>query len=167
MAARNAASSLGIARPTLDPWQGLFTTQGNPNWLPTRDCDIGTAPAPAIVDASGAAHFPAGDLNHGFVPFVGLGPEGLFNCVVPGTKDPKNGLPVYQTCQIRVSSNNNFATSDQVFMPIAFGHVPAAAGSTSHSSGSSHTWVWIVVAVALVLVAAAGGAFAFRPIRAR
>jgi len=136
-----------------------------PNWLPTRDCDIGTAIAPVFADASGTARFPAGDVNHGFVPFVGLGPEGLFNCLASGAKNPKNGLPVYQTCQLRLSSNNNFATNDQVFMPIAFGHVPGAA-TTSHSSGSSHTWVWIVVAVALVL-AVGGGAFAFRSIRAR
>jgi len=95
-----------------------------PNWLPTRDCDIGSSPAAAIADATGTARFPAGDLNHGFPAFVGLGPEGLFHCLTPDAKPTDDGLAYYRTCQIRVSSNNNVSTTDQVFQPIAFGSVP-------------------------------------------
>ena len=77
-----------------------------PNWSPTQDCDIGSSPAPAIVGSDGRARFEAGDPNHTFQPFVGLGPEGLFSCLAPDVKSPKNGLPEYRNCQVRVSSNN-------------------------------------------------------------
>ena len=110
-----------------------------PNWAPTRNCDIGSSPAPAIVDANGRARFDAGDRNHAFQPFVGLGPEGLFNCLTPDAKSPKNGLPEFRACQVRVSSNNNQSTTDQVFLPIVFGNSSSAPGATAKSGSSSNS----------------------------
>jgi hypothetical protein len=125
-----------------------------PNWLPTRDCDIGSSPAAAIVDPTGTARFPAGDLNHGFPVFVGLGPEGLFHCVADGVKPKDDGLPVYTTCQIRVSSNNNVTTTDQTFLPIAFeGAHASAATDAKADSGSSAAMILAVTAGAIVVIA--------------
>ena len=145
-----------------------------PHWLPTRNCDIGSSPAAAIVDSSGNARFPAGDLNHGFQPFIGLGPEGLFNCLAPSAAAPKDGVPEYRSCQIRVSSNNNQATTDQVFLPIAFGvgsdpatsksatGKSAAATAAPHSSSSSSTGLVIGGIVALIAVIGLLAVFAVR-----
>ena len=153
-----------IAEPTASPYQVTLDAQGKPapftiavagfpagslvyveqcdpqptstpDWAPTRNCDIGTSPAPAIVDPNGRARFVAGDLNHSFQPFVGLGPQGLFSCLTPDAKSPKSGLPEYRSCQVRVSSNNNQSTADQVFLPIVFGS--ASAPSTSGSSSNA------------------------------
>jgi hypothetical protein len=125
-----------------------------PNWAPTRDCDIGTSPAAAIVDPTGRARFDAADRNHSFQPFVGLGPESLFSCVTPGAAAAKNGLPEYRSCQIRVSSNNNQSTPDQVFMPIVFGSASASPAAPGRSGSSSHlTTLFVIVAVVVLLVA--------------
>jgi len=131
---------------------------GAPNWAPTRDCDIGTSPAAAIVDPSGNARFEAGDRNHSFQPFVGLGPEGLFSCLTPGAAAAKNGLPEYRSCQIRVSSNNNESTADQVFMPIVFGPGTASAAAAHSGSSSSSSTTGLVIGVLVVLLGVAGAA---------
>ncbi len=123
-----------------------------PNWAPTRNCDIGSSPAPVIVGADGRARFEAGDRNHSFQPFVGLGPEGLFNCLTPDAKSPKNGLPEFRACQVRVSSNNNQSTTDQVFLPIVLGNSSApAATAKSGSSGSSSNSTVLILGVVVVL----------------
>jgi len=129
-----------------------------PNWLPTRDCDLGTAPAAAIADASGTARFPAGDPNHGFTPFVGLGPQGLFNCLTPNGASPKNGLPEYRTCQIRVSSNNNATTTDQVLLTISFAGGGSQANTPARPSAksSSNTVLFVVIGAVVVAIAGAG-----------
>jgi hypothetical protein len=129
------------------------------NWAPTRDCDIGTSPAAAIVDPSGRARFDAGDRNHSFQPFVGLGPESLFSCLTPGAASAKNGLAEYRSCQIRVSSNNNQSTADQVFMPIVFGSAsaPLAAASHAGSSSSKLTTVFVIIAIVVLLGVAGRG----------
>jgi hypothetical protein len=124
------------------------------NWAPTRNCDIGTSPAAAIVDGKGQARFDAGDRNHSFQPFVGLGPEGLFNCLPAGAAAAKNGLPEYRSCQIRVSSNNNQSTADQVFLPIVFGSASASPGAKSSSGSSSRSIVILVVVILVVLIGA-------------
>ncbi|HEV7524789.1 MAG TPA: hypothetical protein VGP92_07480 [Acidimicrobiia bacterium] len=145
----------------------------SPNWLPTRDCDLGSSPAAAIVDAHGNARFPAGDPNHAFPAFTGLGPEGLFRCLSPGAAPGHDQLPEYRTCQVRVSSNNNVTTSDQVFLPIAFGSASAPApttGSTSAkagSGGSSSSSSGTVIAAVAVLVVGAGVLIAFARKRRR
>jgi hypothetical protein len=136
------------------------------NWLPTRDCDIGSSPAAAIVDATGAARFPAGDVNHGLQPFTGLGPEGLFNCLTPSAPSLNNGLPEYRTCQIRVSSNNNQPTIDQAFVAISFGSAPsgapAGASTVATSKASSSTAAFVVVGIVVLAALATAIVFARR-----
>jgi hypothetical protein len=122
-----------------------------PNWTPARDCDVGGAPAPVIVDSQGNARFSATDPNHRFQPVLGESPETLFNCVQPAGPKPSNLLTNYTTCQIRVSSNNVQATDDQVFAAIVF-------GSTSSGAGSSRAGL-IGGIFAGVLVVVAGAAF--------
>jgi hypothetical protein len=85
------------------------------NWNPTAHCDIVTSPAPVISSAGGAATFGAADPNHGFSPFKGPSPQGLFNCLSPNDPASTNGLPDYRSCQIRISTNNTAVTGDQVF----------------------------------------------------
>lgn len=140
-----------------------------PNWLPTRDCDIGSSPAAAIADSTGTARFPAGDVNHGFPAFAGMGPEGLFSCLAPNAASLKNGLPEYRSCQIRVSSNNNVATADQVLMPFTFVNTAvngagttAVPAATSGSSKSSNSTILVVVAAVVVVALGAIGAFGLR-----
>jgi hypothetical protein len=129
-----------------------------PDWAPTRDCDIGSSPAAAIVDSSGRARFDAADRNHSFQPFAGLGPESLFNCLPRKAAPSKNGLPDYPSCQIRVASNNTQTTADQVFLPIVFD----AAGSTTSSGSSRSTAVLVIAAVVLALGLGWAAAAAFR-----
>ena len=96
-------------------------------WSPTADCDLGSSPAQAIVASDGSVTFPAGDVNHAFVPFKGESPQSLFNCLSAHQVDPNNGLPSYTNCSLRVSSNNNAATSDQVFVTLTLPEaVPSA-----------------------------------------
>jgi len=122
-----------------------------PNWLPTRDCDLGTSPASVIVGPNGRIQFTAGDRNHGFHPFIGPGPETLFSCLrVNGAVSSKSLVPEYRNCQIRLSTNNYQVTDDQLMVPIVFG---AAGGSSS--SGLSPLVIALLVAVlvgAIVLV---------------
>jgi hypothetical protein len=124
------------------------------NWAPTRNCDIGSSPAAAIVDGKGQARFDAGDRNHAFQPFVGLGPESLFKCLTAGAAPAKNGLSEFRSCQIRVSSNNSQSTADQVFLPIVFGSASASSGAQSSSSSSSRSMVILVVVILVVLIGA-------------
>lgn len=136
------------------------------NWAPTRNCDIGTSPAAAIADASGRVRFAADDPNHSFQPFIGLGPESLFNCLTAGSAAAKNGLPEYRSCQIRVSSNNSQSTADQVFLPIVFGNASGSSGAQSRSSSSDSPTILIVVVVVLLALAGAALALGLRRRRA-
>jgi len=129
------------------------------NWLPTRDCDIGSSPAAAIVGRDGTARFPAHDVNYGFQVFAGLSPEGLFSCLGPNAPSLHNGLPEYRSCQIRVSSNNNQPTTDQVFLPIVFAPSPSAVPTTTAAAPSSHSSsgsAALIVGIPVALVAIAG-----------
>jgi hypothetical protein len=120
-----------------------------PNWTPSRDCDVGGAPAPAVVDAKGTVQFLATDPNRAFNPVLGESPESLFNCIAPGGTAPKNDLTNYTNCQIRLSSNNVSATDDQVFASIVFGGSASGGGS---SSSSPVGLVLIVVGVLIVTI---------------
>jgi len=91
-----------------------------PQWSPTSHCDLGSSPAAAIVGANGVASFPATDRNRAFHPFVGESPQSIFNCTGAGVTAPRNDLPAYENCKIRVSTNNSTVTSDQFFVPLEF-----------------------------------------------
>jgi len=121
----------------------------DPNWSTTRDCDLGSSPAGAIVSPQGEARFDVADRNHAFHPFVGASPQGLFNCLRPGAASPRNGLPDFHTCQIRVSSSNGQPTADQVFLPITLGG--ASSGGHGGSLGVVIAVVTIVLMAALLL----------------
>ena len=86
-----------------------------PQWSPTIDCDLGSAPPPASADAHGTATFNGTRI---FQPFVGESPQGLFNCLVRGERPPGDHLRSFTNCQLRVSTNNASRTSDQVFLTL-------------------------------------------------
>ena len=115
------------------------TSPSVPNWDPTIDCDSGSSPAPVVAGSDGKATFPAGDLNHRFLPFVGESPQSEFSCLAAGAPAGSTaGVPSFSACQVRVSSNNAAATADQVMFTIA---LPAGATPppTTVPSGSSTT----------------------------
>ncbi len=97
-------------------------------WDPTTNCDLGASPAPALADASGNVTFDSADPNHGFHPFKGASPQGLFNCLSPNQPSPANGLPDFTNCQLRVSTNNSAGTSDQTFLTLS---LPEASVGTA------------------------------------
>ncbi len=105
-----------------------------PQWSPTAHCDLGTSPAPAIVDDRGLATFSSTDANRAFRPFVGESPQSLFNCLAPGQSAPKNGLAGYTDCTLRVSTNNAAVTADQTFRALAFAQVSASATTPTSTS---------------------------------
>ena len=119
-------------------------------WSPALDCDVGNAPAPVLVDANGVATFDAADVNHAFQPVRGESPSQLFNCLAPNEKAPKNGLASYETCQVRISTNNTTITGDQAFLPITFGNAEGDA------SGSSTVLAPVLVGAALLVLIAGG-----------
>jgi hypothetical protein len=88
-------------------------------WSPTIDCDLGSSPAPVTVDSGGNATFLASSVSHAFTPFKGLSPQSQFNCLASNDAGLTNGHPNFTNCQVRVSSNNSFATPDQSFFTIA------------------------------------------------
>jgi hypothetical protein len=87
-------------------------------WDPTANCDLGSSPAAALSDGSGNVSFLTSDPNHAFHPFKGASPQGIFNCLSPNDPALNNGLPTSRSCQIRVSTSNSVATTDQVFLKI-------------------------------------------------
>ena len=103
----------------------------NKFWDVTIDCDLGLSNSAVTTDANQNATFPAGDRNHEFKPFKGASPQQLFNCLSPLEADPQNGLPSFTNCQLRVSSNNSVATSDQVFLALKLPEAIAATTTTS------------------------------------
>ncbi len=114
----------------------------------TVDCDIGSAPPPAIADAQGVARWDATNPNRRILFFAGASPQGLFNCVGGPVSDPHNNLPTYKTCQIRVSSNNTQITPDQVYLTMTFDSV-----SVGRSSSSKAGLILGIVAVDIGIVA--------------
>jgi hypothetical protein len=111
------------------------TAPTTPQWSPTANCDLGSSPAPATADNNGTVTF---DGKKMFQAFVGESPQQLFNCMRPGEAEPKNGLPTFGDCQLRVSTNNSSATTDQVIVAIVLG-APDSAKNTSNGSLSTTT----------------------------
>src|SRR5215831_11937857 len=91
------------------------------DWDVTKDCDLGTSPAPVTADGSGNVFFDHTVLNHAFTPAYGESPQSQFNCLAPSDSPLSNGLINWFECQIRVSTNNSSATGDQAFLTILFG----------------------------------------------
>jgi hypothetical protein len=121
------------------------TSPSAPNWDPTIDCDSGSSPAPVVAGSDGRVTFPAGDLNHRFLPFVGESPQSEFSCLAAGATAGAAGVPSFSTCQVRVSSNNAAVTADQLMFTIALPAgatpppttVPSASSTTSTTPGGS------------------------------
>jgi Calx-beta domain len=105
------------------------------SWDPTAHCDIVTSPAPVISSAGGAATFDKTDPNHGFQPFKGASPQGLFNCLAPNDPATSNGLVDYKNCQIRISTNNTAVTGDQVFLRLQLPEDPNTPPPTTVEVG--------------------------------
>jgi hypothetical protein len=97
-----------------------------PGWDAASDCDNGASNAPVIADGTGTATFTAGS-NRQFVPVKGLQPTGLFACDSPdeAPTSPVPALGDWTDCQLKVSSSNTAATSDQAFLTLTY---PAAPG---------------------------------------
>jgi hypothetical protein len=119
----------------------------DPHWRPQVDCDLGSAPAPAIADAHGKVTFTAGDPNSQILFFHGESPEHIFNCLTASEPSPKNHVDDYRSCQVRVSTNNADATADQVFLKYTLG----GSGTSTSSKG---TIALVVVGIAVVAVIA-------------
>jgi hypothetical protein len=94
------------------------TSPTDSGWAPLGHCDNATAPAAVTVGADGIARFPAHDRNFGFTPFTGASPQSLFNCLAPGEPSPKNRLPDFTNCRIRVATSTTMVTADQAFASI-------------------------------------------------
>jgi hypothetical protein len=90
-----------------------------PGWSPTDHCDNGTAPAAGTANSNGSFTFLHTDHNHAFTPVKGTLPSGGFDCLSPNDPAPTDGLPQWRNCQIRASSNNSAATTDQAFITIS------------------------------------------------
>ncbi len=111
-----------------------------PQWSPTINCDLGSAPPPAIADANGVVTFDGQSM---FQPVAGASPQHLFNCIAPGTSPPKNHLKTYTNCKVRVSSNNSASTQDQTFLAITLPgpNAPRQAATTTTTPHTSSTTV--------------------------
>lgn len=131
VAANGYAAPTTVTASGFQPFESVFleVCNGRPptanDWTPTIDCDLGSAPAAAVADDKGVVTFAADDPNHALYPFVGQGPQQLFSCLAPGaTAEPAVGIESYSNCQLRVSTSNNDATDDQVFVTMT---LPAGA----------------------------------------
>jgi hypothetical protein len=115
----------------------------DPHWNPAIDCDTGTSPAAVFVPPSGIAVFGSNDPNHRFTPVRGQSPQGNFACFVT---ESAVGVPHFDRCKVRISTNNAQPTKDQVFFEIAL-------TAPKSSSSSSSTTALVVVGAALVVIA--------------
>jgi hypothetical protein len=119
----------------------------DPHWRPSVDCDLGSAPSPAIADAHGKVTFTANDPNSQVLFFHGESPEHIFNCLTASEPSPKNHVDDYRSCQVRVSTNNSDATQDQVFLKYTL-------GKSATSTSSKGTIALVVVGIAVVAIIA-------------
>jgi hypothetical protein len=108
----------------------------DPRWSPTLNCDLGTSPAPVTADAQGTATF---DGQRSFRAFKGESPQSLFNCLAPGQPAPRNALPSFSDCRVRVSTNNSAATPDQAFLPIRLSFATSASGAPAPPAAATAT----------------------------
>jgi hypothetical protein len=172
-----AGAETKISEPTGNPYHVALDAQGNPvpftvvasgfapqtpvyvevcdsrkpdapNWSPSRDCDPTTSQSPVYADARGNVRFDANDRNRALVVFSGASPQQLFNCLPPNASSPKNGIPDFKSCQVRVSSNPTQATQDQAFVPIVLGGDTAGSGG---SSGNGSLVLVLVIAGAVIV----------------
>ena len=104
------------------------------SWNVTIDCDLGSSPAPVIVDGTGTATFPANDPNFGFTAFKGGSPQDEFNCLAANQPSPANGLPDFRNCQIRLATSNTVVTADQVFFTLVLPDAPDSLAAAGHCS---------------------------------
>jgi len=131
------ASGVTIVASGFAPLLDVFVEQcdgvpvSDPRWSATLDCDLGSSPAPAIADAHGTVTF---DGQRNFHPFHGESPQSLFNCVAPGEAAPRNDLPSFSDCRVRVSTNNSAATADQTFLSM---RVTVGRGAASPTQSST------------------------------
>jgi len=123
-----------------------------PDWQAALDCDLGSAPAAAIVGADGSVTFLRTDRNHAFTPFAGPSPELLFNCLSANAASPKNAVHDFRNCQLRVSTNNTTETADQQFATLTLPTGPGAAAGSADSGGDDFPIV-LVVRFGTVIVA--------------
>ena len=128
-------------------------------WKPTLDCDVGSAPAPAIAGGDGGAVFDVKDPNRVMKLFRGRSPQEQFNCLAPGDPSPKNALRDFRDCSLRVSTNNLERTADQVRLALRF--PPSSVASGSHRSRSKMS-VWLMIPVIAVVLVIVTGVFARR-----
>ena len=113
------------------------TAQG---WDVTIDCDNGASNAPVLADATGKATFTAPGTRE-FDPVKGLQPTGGFACLAPNDP-PLSPLPPggdWTNCQLRISSNNTTATSDQAFITLTMPNAPVATTTTTTTVPTSTT----------------------------
>ena len=140
-----------------------------PGWSPAGHCDNQSSPSPAAADSLGNVIFPAGSPNFSIVDFHGASPNGQFNCVAPSelpgdstagadgsrtlsARDtqaadgvPLNpATPAWTQCQLRVSTNNAYTTTDQRFITLLIpppgrggASAPAPASGAYRASGAS------------------------------
>jgi hypothetical protein len=113
-----------------------------PGWDAASDCDNGASNAPVLSDGTGMATFTAGT-NRQFVPVKGLQPTGLFACDSPddAPTSPVPALGDWTDCQLKVSSSNTAATSDQTFLTLTYpaapgDHIPPTINSFTPAEGS-------------------------------
>jgi hypothetical protein len=104
------------------------------------------------ADAHGIARFDAANPNQKVLLSVGQSPEGIFNCTAPRTAPPSNGLRNFTTCQLRVSTNNTQATTDQVFLPIVFGETSSGRSPTGWKAAVVIGGVVVLLIVGVVLL---------------
>lgn len=119
-----APYSFTVQASGFEPGAQVFIEQcdgSNPSdifWDPTLNCDLGSSPAPAAADATGAVTFGSNDANHKFTPFKGTSPQGLFDCRALNDPASVSGNPSFTNCKVRISTNNTTSTSDQVFFAV-------------------------------------------------
>ena len=114
-----------------------------------------------FAPASGTVEFGKDDLNHRFTPILGLSPQGGFACF---TTSAPNGIPHFDTCKVRISTNNTQPTKDQLFLELVLpGH--AGVQASSSSSGTSPI-VFVAIGVLVAAVVAVATVIGLRARRA-
>lgn len=133
-------------------------------WSPAQDCDNQTSPSAAAANANGDVNFPAGSRNYAIRDVHGASPNGQFNCLAPSeipadaTRMPdgswmlsandtrtaagialNTSTPAWNGCQLRISSNNAYATADQQFIRLSIPGPPLIPGQEKGGSSASST----------------------------
>jgi hypothetical protein len=122
-----SATGLGHNEPAfVEVCDGVSpTTQ---SYSSSQHCDLASG-GEANTDSSGNVTFHASDSNERLNIFVGLSPQGFFNCVGPTDALPNNGQPSYRNCQVRVSGGTSGDTTEQAYFTLSEPDAPPAAPS--------------------------------------